>query len=158
MQASDRRQQFAGNKESHESVGPPQLAMTVLFWGLWIYLMVPLVSLGFWFGGVYLFLDRMVLLGGYQELIDKAYQYSSAIIVMWSVLGAWVLWNKLRYGNKNRRQLRPPHLSQLNLKKSTGLDYPVLDQLRHSKEIFLHFDDGQKPVIESRPLRASVAV
>lgn len=156
---ADRRQQFAGSgDESDIKVRPSQWVMTILFWGLWLYLIAPLVSLFFWFGGIYLFLDRMVALGGYQELVDKAYQYSIAILTMWAVLGLWVVWNQKRYGRKNRRHLRPTHVSRINLKTSTGLDFPLLDQLRHSKEIFIHFDENSKPIIESRPLKKQIAV
>jgi len=152
QQISERRQQFAGSKVMEVAVAPSQWFMTALFWGLWLYMIAPLISLAFWFGGVYLFLDRMVVLGGYQELIDKAYQYSFAILAMWVILGLWVVWNQKRYGKKERRHLRPTHVSRFSLKSSTGLDFPLLDQLRHSKEIFIHFDDNKKPVIESRPL------
>ena len=149
---ADRRQQFAGSDSNHQvKIQPAQWVMTVLFWGLWLYLIAPLISLFFWFGGIYLFLDRMVALGGYQELVDKAYNYSFAILVMWSILGLWVVWNQKRYGKKDRRHLKPNHVSRINLKTTTGLDFPLLDQLRQSKEIFIHFDDDKKPVIESRP-------
>jgi len=151
---ADRRQQFAGQDEVQQvKIKPTQWIVTVLFWGLWLYMIAPLISLFFWFGGVYLFLDRMVAMGGYQDLIDKAYNYSFAILVMWGLLAAWVIWNQKRYGNKdrNRRHLRPNHVSRINLKTSTGLDFPLLDQLRQSREIFIHFDENRKPVIESRP-------
>jgi len=149
---ADRRQQFAGSDSGRQvHIQPTQWVVTVLFWGLWLYLIAPLISLFFWFGGIYLFLDRMVALGGYQELVDKAYNYSFAILAMWVVLGLWVTWNQKRYGNRNRRQLKPNHVSRMNLKTTTGLDFPLLDQLRHSKEIFIHFDEDKKPVIESRP-------
>jgi len=153
-QLADRRQQFAGQDSVKQiKVRPSQWLVTVLFWGLWLYLIAPLISLFFWFGGVYLFLDRMVALGGYQELVDKAYQYSFAILAMWTLLGAWVIWNQKRYGtkNKDRRNSRPNHVSRISMKTSTGLDFPLLDQLRHSKEIFIHFDEDKKPVLESRP-------
>lgn len=157
-QLSDRRQQFAGNEALAVKVGPSQWVATFLFWGLWLYLIMPLISLFFWFGGVYLFIDRMVVLGGYQELVDKVYQYSLAILAMWTTLGLWVVWNQKRYGSKERRHLRPTHVSQVNLRTSTGLDIPLLDQLRHSKEIFIHFDENKNPVIESRPpLQSAIA-
>ena len=149
---ADRRQQFAGSDQDQQiRIQTSQWVMTVLFWGLWLYLIAPLISLFFWLGGVYLFLDRMVALGGYQELVDKAYNYSLVILVMWTLLGVWVIWNQKRYGKKDRRHMKPNHVSRINLKTSTGLDFPLLDQLRHSKEIYIHFDEDKRPVIESRP-------
>jgi len=155
---ADRRHQFAGMLGAEQVIGPAEWVMTALFWGLWFYLIAPLIGLFFWFGGIYLFIDRMVMMGGYQDLIDKAYQYSLAIAAMWGVLAMWVVWNQKRYGNRDRRKLRPTHVSRINLKSSTGLDFPLLDQLRHSKEIFIHFDENKQPVIEARPLTSSVAV
>lgn len=147
-----RRRLFAEHEQEPGRVKSSEWFMTLFFWGVWLYLLAPLLSLVLWFGGIYLFLDRMVLLGGYQELIDKLYQYSLAIVIMWVMLAVWVTWNQLRYGRRDRRRARPAHVSQSLLKNTTGLDFPVLDQLRLSKEIFLHFDEERRPVIESRPI------
>ena len=88
-----------------------ELMITVLFWGLWIYLVTPLLSLALWFIGIYLFVDRMITLGGYEAFAEQLVNYGSAVIVMWLVLTLWVMWNLRRYGQHNRRTEPPPYVT-----------------------------------------------
>jgi poly-beta-1,6-N-acetyl-D-glucosamine biosynthesis protein PgaD len=37
---------------------------TALFWGMWLYVIMPLVSLLLWFAGVQVFVEQMLTLGG----------------------------------------------------------------------------------------------
>lgn len=125
-----------------------ELLVTLVFWGLWAYLVSPLLSLLLWLAGIYLFVDRMITLGGYEAFAQQLTRYSIAVLVMWILLTAWVLWNQARYGRHNRRSIVPRHVTAAQMAEAMGLPAPTVDELRRSRMVFLHYDEHRKPVIE----------
>ncbi|BAU48530.1 N-glycosyltransferase [Sulfurifustis variabilis] len=125
-----------------------ELLVTVVFWGLWVYFVTPLVSLLLWLAGIYLFVDRMISMGGYRAFADQLVHYAAAVFVMWFLLTAWVLWNQTRYGRNERRTVRPPHVSEAKMAKAMGLEPETVVSLRVKKKIALHFESEARPCIE----------
>lgn len=125
-----------------------ELVMTVVFWGLWIYLVTPLLSLVLWYGGIKLFVDQMITLGGYQAFADQLVNYGAAIFVMWLLLTLWVIWNMRRYGQRNRRTVLPAHVQKAQMAETLNLSLETMRRLHASRVTYLHFDDKGCPVIE----------
>ncbi|MHB8741941.1 MAG: poly-beta-1,6-N-acetyl-D-glucosamine biosynthesis protein PgaD [Sulfuricaulis sp.] len=125
-----------------------ELLVTMIFWGLWIYLITPLISLLLWFAGIYLFVNRMVTLGGYQAFAQQLVKYGSIVFGMWVALSLWVLWNLRRYGKRNRRIELPPHVTDLQLAEAMYLSVETISRLHSARQIYLYFDSNERPVIE----------
>ncbi len=126
-----------------------EVVLTTLFWGLWAYLVAPMLSLLLWFGGVYLFVDRMITLGGYEAFARELATYSLVVAVMCVVLLGWVLWNQRRYGGaRNRRTVHPRHLSDAELARAMHLSPKCVAALHDSATIALRFDEHGHPLIE----------
>lgn len=125
-----------------------ELMITVLFWGLWVYLVTPLLSLALWFIGIYLFVDRMITLGGYEAFAEQLVNYGSAVFVMWLVLTLWVIWNLRRYGQHNRRTEPTPHVTDDQIAEIMRLPVETISRAHASRHIHLHFDRHERPVIE----------
>ena len=127
-----------------------EITLTMFFWGLWIYLVLPLVSLMLWFAGIYLFVDRMITLGGYRAFADQLGNYATAVLLMWSLLTLWVVWNLMRYGGRHeRRNVKPPHVSDKQMADSMGLTTAVVRSLRSKRSVALHFKSENRPAIDS---------
>jgi len=124
------------------------LMITVVFWGLWVYLVTPLLSLLLWYAGIYLFVDRMITLGGYQAFSEQLFDYSAAVFAMWLALTLWVLWNLRRYGQNNRRTVPPPHVSKAQMSEAMHVAADVMQRVHSSRRIYLHFDRHERPVFE----------
>jgi biofilm PGA synthesis N-glycosyltransferase PgaC len=123
------------------------LIMTIS-WGLWAYLILPLLSLVVWYFGAVLFKETMLTPGGISTLIEIAH-YGAVIFSMWLGLAVWIFWNKLRYSDmRDRRKSKAPVVSDQQLMEYTGLDQFSLTALRECQEMCLHFDDNDKPVID----------
>lgn len=75
-------------------------------WALWIYFLIPLVSLSGWLMGIRKFSAEVRWFGGYKSLIELLQMYGLTIL---AILGAWLLWTSL---TSLIRQLpgRPGHL------------------------------------------------
>jgi biofilm PGA synthesis N-glycosyltransferase PgaC len=116
-------------------------------WGLWAYLITPLISLMIWGIGAYLVKDRLLTEGSY-ETFSKVFGYGGVILTMWCLLAVWIAWNQLRYGRHNRRHRSLPHISPEDMSKVMGLQVKDVQRLRNSKEAYLHFDEADSPIIE----------
>ncbi len=125
-----------------------ELMITVVFWGLWVYLVTPLLSLMLWFIGIYLFVDRMITLGGYEAFAEQIVNYGSAVFVMWLTLTLWVIWNLRRYGQHNRRTEPPPYVTDDQMAEAMHLPVGTISRAHASRHIHLHFDQHERPVIE----------
>ncbi|MFV1997882.1 MAG: poly-beta-1,6-N-acetyl-D-glucosamine synthase [Acidiferrobacterales bacterium] len=145
----ERRQYFHKRTLIRSPQRATELLMTVLFWGLWSYLITPLVSLMLWFVGIYLFTERMITMGGYQAFADQLINYTTFIAAMGLVLALWVVWNQQRYGRRDKRNVIPGHVSEAQVEEVTGLDQGAVEELRRARKIAMHYRDGQ-PVIENK--------
>jgi biofilm PGA synthesis N-glycosyltransferase PgaC len=125
-----------------------EMLMTFVFWGLWVYLIAPLLSLLLWYIGIYLFVDRMITLGGYEAFAEQLANYSLVIFVMWLFLTLWVIWNLRRYGQHNRRTVLPPHVTKTQMAEAMHLTPESLQRLNASRVTHMHFDAQELPVIE----------
>jgi biofilm PGA synthesis N-glycosyltransferase PgaC len=144
-------------KEDHRSnfwrmIPNPKKALEtvimVVSWTMWVYLVVPLVSLLLWASGVFLFMDRMINPAGYAAILT-AYGYAAAILTMWGALAAWILWNQRRYGRRNRRSATLPAVSVEQMSSRLGVPAIDVERVRLGKRIALHLDESDRPVIES---------
>lgn len=132
-----------------------EVTVTVIFWGVWLYLIAPLISLALWGAGIYLFVDRMISLGGYRVFADRLGEYAVAVLLMWALLTLWVVWNLTRYGQRERRNVRPAHVSEKRMAEAMSLSIEMVRRLRAEQTVALHFEDENRPVIEGITLRAA---
>ncbi len=77
--------------------------LTFLFWLVWFYLWIPLLSLVGWIFGIDLFYDEMIMREGLQSLIELLGWYSLVIFFISATLGVWALINLLRFRGHERR-------------------------------------------------------
>ncbi len=125
-----------------------EYGLTAVFWGLWAYLVMPLLSLMLWYAGIFLFTDRMITLGGYQAFADQLLQYTAVIFVMGLMLALWMTWNLLHYGRHDRRNVAPRPVTTVQIGDAMHLDTDCVTALQASRAIALHFNDARCPVID----------
>ena len=85
--------------------------LTFLFWLIWFYLWIPLLSLVAWAFGVDLFHDEMIVREGLQALIELLGLYFLVIFLISATLGTWALVNLCRFRVNERRGPRPDRKS-----------------------------------------------
>jgi biofilm PGA synthesis N-glycosyltransferase PgaC len=124
-----------------------ELLITAISWTLWAYLITPLMSVLVWWLGAKLFQERMLSPGGL-ETFANALSYGGVVLVMWLTMAGWIIWNKQRYGKRNRRLTQPQQVSSLQAAEVVGIEPPVVEMIRNSKEVSLHYNDEDHVVIE----------
>ena len=126
-----------------------EFTVTTLFWLAWLYLVMPLVSLLLWALGVQLFVDEMIVRGGYEALIGELVHYSLVIFAMLVVTLIWVYWNLRHYGGHEKRTQQPAPVSLEEIALASGLSPGAIRNVRVNRRPRITFDDDDHPVIQA---------
>jgi biofilm PGA synthesis protein PgaD len=78
-------------------------ALTLAFWGFWIYLWLPVLALLAWALGVQQAYKYMVVLGGYLEVIRVVGLYSLVVFLLGGGLVLWANYNIFRFSGAEQR-------------------------------------------------------
>jgi biofilm PGA synthesis protein PgaD len=125
-----------------------EFTLTTLFWLAWLYLIMPLVSLLLWALGVRLFVEEMIVRGGYEALIGEIVNYSLVILTMLVATLIWVYWNLRRYGRHEKRTRQPAPVSLAEIAANSGLTSKIILGLWDSRRLWIRFDDNDHPIIQ----------
>ena len=137
--------------------------LTVVFWAVWLYLVLPLVSLLLWAFGVRSFIEQLRL-GGYEGLRATLLAYSSVFIVLAALFALWIAWNVKRYGgSSDRRTVKREEVPDLKVQEAFSLDQGLLSKLRRERLLRVDLngggvvlmDGGGVPWVANRPPEAS---
>jgi biofilm PGA synthesis protein PgaD len=77
--------------------------LTLIFWGFWFYLWLPLISVVAWLLGFRILYSHIIELGGLDEFLVQINIFSSGIFAASGILALWSFYNLKRYGAYNRR-------------------------------------------------------
>lgn len=115
-------------------------ALTFIFWAIYIYLWMPLITLFAWWIGIKLFHTHFIELHGGAGLLDKLGLYGLVILLLSTALIMWAYIEQLRFKGKRRRQVgnavtieQVAHKYQINEQK--------LARIRHKKVLEVHFSN-----------------
>jgi poly-beta-1,6-N-acetyl-D-glucosamine biosynthesis protein PgaD len=132
--------------------------LTVVFWGVWLYLVLPLVSLLLWALGLR-FLVEQIRLGGYEGLLGSLINYGVVLFVLVSVLAMWIAWNVVRYGGSHdRRTVKRAEVPDWVVRGKFSVDDSLLSVLRAERLVRVDFaGDNVVMIADARPRAASAA-
>jgi poly-beta-1,6-N-acetyl-D-glucosamine biosynthesis protein PgaD len=132
--------------------------LTVLFWGVWLYLVLPLVSLLLWAFGVR-FLVEQISQGGFEGLLGSLITYGVILSVLVSLLALWITWNVVRYGgSSNRRTVKRADVPDWVVRGAFRVDASLLSVLRAERLVRVDFHGDDVVVItDERPRAMSPA-
>ena len=126
-----------------------ELTLTTLFWLAWLYLIMPLISLLLWAVGVRLFVEEMIVRGGYEALIAEFVHYGLVILAMLVATLLWVYWNLRRYGRHEKRTQQPDPVSLAEIAAVSGLTPKETHRVWDSRKLQVRFDDNDHPLIKA---------
>jgi len=132
--------------------------LTVLFWGVWLYLVLPLVSLLLWAFGVR-FLVVQIRQGGYEGLLGSLITYGTVLLVLVGLLALWITWNVVRYGgSSDRRTVKRAEVPDWVVREKFRIDDSPLSVLRSERLVRVDFEGDDVVVIaDARPRAMSPA-
>jgi len=115
--------------------------LTVLFWGFWFYLWLPLISLLAWGFGVQIFYKQMVALGGFSGFIQHLNVFISGVALVSGAIAVWSLYNLKRYGFYNRRN-RLLETDMVQLAATFNMAGQKLSEIQLAKRIVFSFAEN----------------
>jgi len=124
-----------------------EISITMAFWLVWVYLILPLVNLLMWLLGVRLFVDEMLVQGGYVALLAELRTYGLAVLGMSLAMLVWIEWNQRRYGVHNQRLHSPHPLTSFEQAALAGLTVDDLAALQTAQCVVLDFDEQDRLVV-----------
>jgi poly-beta-1,6-N-acetyl-D-glucosamine biosynthesis protein PgaD len=132
--------------------------LTVLFWAVWLYLVLPLVSLLLWAFGVRFFIEQFRQ-GGYEGLLGSLAAYSSVLLVIVGLLALWITWNVVRYGgSSDRRTVKRAEVPDWVVRGAFHLDDSLLSVLRAERLLRVDFEgEGVVVIADAQPRAVSPA-
>ncbi|WP_404356522.1 poly-beta-1,6-N-acetyl-D-glucosamine biosynthesis protein PgaD [Methylotuvimicrobium sp. KM1] len=122
-------------------------ALTFIFWILWFYLWIPVITLLGWWAGADMFYLQMIELGGVELLFQDLAFILKCIALLGGSLAVWAAYNYYRFRNLDRRTPLP-NVSNEALARHFGIDPKSLTDLQNAKFITVQFDDNGK-IIQS---------
>lgn len=115
------------------------LFVWAICWVMWIYLLIPLVTLSSWVLGDKKMINEMRWFGGYKSLLELMQIYCVTLLVM---VALWLCWISYRY---LRSRAVPPLAGKIVTDDDLCEFYQVktdeLEQCRNAAMITVHFDE-----------------
>ena len=115
------------------------LFVWVICWVMWIYLLIPLVTLSSWVLGDKKMINEMRWFGGYKSLLELMQIYVVTLLVMVALWVCWIVYRTLR----SRATLSAAHkiVNDMELCAFYQVKADELQQCRNAAMITVHFDD-----------------
>jgi len=113
--------------------------LTLVFWGVWVYLWLPAITLAGWLAGLERFHFHMVVLEGYVGFLDLLVVYAVIILAMALALIGWAKYNHLRFRGVERRRARPS-VSVESLARHVACSVDDIQRWRAAQIAVVHHD------------------
>ena len=113
--------------------------LTMLFWIIWFYLWIPLITLFGWWFQIDTIQHHMVTLGGYRAFIDELPLLLTSIIILSSSLAIWGAYNFFRFKGVERRKAAHS-VTQQDLLNTFPINEDELIDVQASNIIEIDFD------------------
>ena len=81
---------------------------TLVFWVIWFYLWVPLITLAGWWFQIKFFQQEMLIVDGLDVFLDILPVFIAITVALISTLGLWAWYNFIRFKGIDRRKALPP--------------------------------------------------
>jgi biofilm PGA synthesis protein PgaD len=131
-------------------------ALTLLFWLLYIYLWLPLITLAGWSFGIWRGYDVLVAQAGYSDLVALLRWYASMIAAFAGTLIVWAMYNLMAFGGRERRA-PPPPLAAGEQASYWGVPAGALEAWRRERVLVVRHDPHGRIVVVEPPAPAAHA-
>jgi len=115
-------------------------ALTLLFWIVWFYLWIPVVSLLAWLFGAERFYQAMITRSGLEALVELLGLYALIILIMGVIFTGWAWYNQLRVRGRDKRRasatVTPAEIGSFFMLKPEQLDVA-----RYAKHVVIEHDE-----------------
>jgi biofilm PGA synthesis protein PgaD len=131
---------------------------TVIFWALFIYLWVPLITLAAWAMGIYHAYSEVKYVQELLNLRHLVFIYSMVVIALCGSLLLWALMEYLRFRDSTRRRI-PITVESTELAAYAKLDEEHIVSWQGLRRMVAHHDEhGHLREIAMEPVRSTAKI
>lgn len=127
--------------------GPAEIGLfaflTLFAWGVWIYLVLPLLGLVLWWLGIERLIEEVFSVH-YEHLAQTLLSYTGVFLVMVSLFGLWVLWNVFCYSGTVDPNDKPLRVAAAEVVRAFALAPAELAALRDTRVVRVDLDDADR--------------
>jgi biofilm PGA synthesis protein PgaD len=114
--------------------------LTLVFWSIWAYLCLPLLSLLAWAVGFHQAYFYMVVRGGHEQLLHVLLLCLAGIGLLGGALVLWASYNIVRYGKLPARAGRPP-VPHEQIARYFRQGPVAVSQWQATQRLYVHHDE-----------------
>ncbi len=114
--------------------------LTLLMWGVYIYLWIPLITMGAWLVGFERFYETMITYGGFDVVLGLMDWYALIIITIAACVVSWSGINYRRFHNRDRRYAAPAANAR-EISEFFGISETEVDRARTSRRLLIDLDE-----------------
>jgi len=114
--------------------------LTLLFWGFWFYLWLPLISVIAWLLGFKILYSHIMELGGLEEFFVQLNILTVGIFAASGILALWSFYNLKRYGTYNRRN-KVYYTDLHGLASHLSITTQDLQRIQQAKIVYCSFNE-----------------
>jgi poly-beta-1,6-N-acetyl-D-glucosamine biosynthesis protein PgaD len=85
-----------------------EMTFTSFVWGIWLYLLLPVVNIIMWILGFKFIKISVIEQVGYKEFFDLMSKMGWTVLIVFLILRVWGYYNYHRFGKRGRRKESPP--------------------------------------------------
>ncbi len=116
-------------------------ALTLIFWGLWFYLWLPVLALFAWLLGIQQAYKYMIVLGGYHDVIRLLGAYSLVILLLGGSLVLWAIYNIIRFRGIEQRTARSA-VTSTEIGRDFGMDPLAVERWQKARRLYVTHDQA----------------
>ena len=113
--------------------------LTLLMWGIYAYLWVPVITLGAWLVGFERFYTVMISYGGFEVVLDLLDWYAFIIMTITACIMSWAGINYGRFHNRERRCAVPVTKTR-EISEFFGIAETEVERIRSAKRLLIELD------------------
>jgi biofilm PGA synthesis protein PgaD len=121
-------------------------ALTLLAWGIWMYLWLPVVTLLAWYLGIRTFIREMVIPDP-RTMGTLALAYLVVVLIMGAILVVWSQYNLRRFRGQDRRRASLP-VSDEETVRWFQISPEILERFRSTGSLTVEHD-GEGRIVEA---------
>ncbi|HQL90719.1 MAG TPA: poly-beta-1,6-N-acetyl-D-glucosamine biosynthesis protein PgaD [Syntrophales bacterium] len=115
--------------------------ITVVCWGIYLYLLLPLLTLVLWVFGVQTIYDQIIGEKGYEELARLLQNGGITVLVIFLIVSGWTYYNYLWFLRRGeRRGGRVKISSDVEMAGMLGTDSAALEEIRKARRMEIRVD------------------
>lgn len=113
--------------------------VAVTCWLLWLYFLIPIITLSGWLMGIRKLSKEIRWFGGYKSLMELMVLYGETVLLICAV---WLCWGLITHFRRESVKQQPQPVTHAELCQSYAVKAEALTRCQASQCITVHFDDN----------------